>query len=43
MAETNRGGSFSDGSAHPQIIERETRPLYYDILNASSARAVFVS
>jgi carbamoyltransferase len=23
-----------DGSARPQIIERETNPLYYDILNA---------
>ena len=32
-----------DGSACPQIIEHETNRLYYDILNASSARAVFLS
>jgi carbamoyltransferase len=34
MAETNRGGRSCHGSARQQIIERETNPLYYDILNA---------
>jgi predicted NodU family carbamoyl transferase len=34
MAETNRGGRSCHGSARQQIIERQTNPLYYDILNA---------